>query len=800
LLPVQVVTPESGGGNVGTLANEQVSNYQESAWEKRKKKVSPGFSEQKGNVMCHQIYLRRNLIINLQLACLLGMFLCFFASAAKALPANPPPGPYHLDCRGAKVVGTDLRATCLDFFGKFRETHLNDYAKCTGSFTDANGKSHPRNIFDIDGELRCVVDLKKRPANERDPGSLFDIISISRQETKNGEETTSWRIDRPKVWDNHNPKTGEVEYPMITFKRGDFLLFNAGGCVQTGGTGSTWKSYLNPRGGSRETYYAGTVSLPGITLGQYQRLNEFVGHSQYIPLPQGADPNSQPKFVLQLGYQDNQLDDNGYYNHDDGNYDQCKNTGPAWVEVTVTSGAKVSGPILSRHSKPFDLVWDLNKDEDENGLPINPQWNYGGALEHQAGAQPHFIPICGAAFQPLPGGPFMVGPRSLDILHQICTSMSVDFDLHTTFFTCPSDPINGHLNFGIATFQGKIAYTGHSLSDEDWEWDLTPRNGAGLAGQDDTPTPGTTIHMEVDGDEVPFDSSDKTPFWNQDFNTTFASPDDLGLEGVAIGQLSLDGVHGAPPELHPLYAMAVLLSQNIPHGDELTQTWGFFLRNSGDEGYCSTNTWTWPDQTDFFIPLEWPERATGVTGHASDVVGWQGSPTVDVQVNPTQRFTYIHLGGAQKNAPYGVAGTFNVTYKVVGTPMPKKAATRTSPSVKRRSEETEEPDVKHLSSRIADPSVRARFVAEVNALPARKRRPTRTFHVDVSSAIRERKHVPGAASRGEVVRARPSPDSVKLAWDAAMLKILQTYQKDLKMEAPTRASQAPPPAAPLAPK
>jgi len=51
-----------------------------------------------------------------------------------------------------------------------------------------------------------------------------------------------------------------------------------------------------------------------------------------------------------------------------------------------------------------------------------------------------------------------------------------------------------------------------------------------------------------------------------------------------------------------------------------------------------------------------------------------------------------------------------------------------------------------------------------------------------------------------VVRARPSPDSVKLAWDAAMLKILQTYQKDLKMEAPTRASQAPPPAAPLAPK
>lgn len=749
-------------------------------------------------------FLSRNLGAGFQLACILGTIL-FFTTAAKALPATPPPGPYHQSCRDINANGTTLTANCQDFFGNFHKTDISGYAACTGSFKDVNGVNHPLAIEDIDGRLTCVISKGIRGRNEHDPGSVFDVISMPQHFTRGGQEETVWRIDRPQVWANR--PNGEVDYPMITFKPGDRLSFLPGGCVQTGGRGRTWKRYADPSGPNAETLYWGTVFLPGVTLGTFEKVGSVARQGWKIipPAPQGAHPAN----FLKLGYIDDELDDNGYYSHDNGTDDQCKNDGPAWLEITVLSGVKLSGPLWSPHSKPFDLVWDMAKDEDENGLPINPQWNF--AIENWQpkvdlahwnptvgqGAQPHFIPICGRAFPSKPIGQYEVDYGTLS---QICTSMSYDFDLRPAGgVLCGGDPFPGHMNFGIATFQGPItwdAYSGPWPNDNDWSFSLVPRNGAGLAGANDGPDPAAALHLEFDATEVPLPLF---PFWqnlltppipapdpNSAIGSVFAGPDWTGLEGVAIGVVGLDGVHGANTELHPLYAIAVRLQQTQQPG-VVQEKWAFFLRNFGDEGTCSEITWNW-DATDFFIPLEWPAGATGDVTNTSDVVRWEDKPTqggipVDIQVNKDQHFTLIHVGAPQGADEFGVGGTVTLSYKVAAGAKPRKSTARTAARKPARAPEaeTEAPD---LSTRIADQAVRAKFVAEVKALSPPTARPGISVHLDVPAAITVRKHIAGAASRGKLVRPRAVPNLAKRQRDLEMFKILQTYQKDLKIELP----------------
>jgi hypothetical protein len=112
-------------------------------------------------------------------------------------------------------------------------------------------------------------------------------------------------------------------YPGIQFFPGAHVFVDAGGCVQTGGHGKTWKRYVNPS--SDNGLYHGTMYIPGVTNGP-QELWTLVGRT-FVTTAGGA---------LLLGYQDDGYSDNGYYSHDDGTGDQCKNVGNAWVHLIIS--------------------------------------------------------------------------------------------------------------------------------------------------------------------------------------------------------------------------------------------------------------------------------------------------------------------------------------------------------------------------------------------------------------------------------------------------------------------------------
>jgi hypothetical protein len=147
-------------------------------------------------------------------------------------------------------------------------------------------------------------------------GDKFDIVSLEMQDAGH----TVWRISSPNVVQ----KT--TTYPSIAVVAGDSVQLFAGGCVQTGGHGFTWKRYVNPSGPKSDHYYHGMVGIPGMTTG-LERVQQF---GLDTPHPVTA---SGP---LTLGYEDDNYGDNGYWGHDNGTGDQCKNVSNAFVIVAIT--------------------------------------------------------------------------------------------------------------------------------------------------------------------------------------------------------------------------------------------------------------------------------------------------------------------------------------------------------------------------------------------------------------------------------------------------------------------------------
>jgi hypothetical protein len=153
----------------------------------------------------------------------------------------------------------------------------------------------------------------------------FDVIN----KQVDTSSQTVWRITQPNV------KQAVTSYPQIKFLPGDSVSITAAGCVQTGGHGSTWKRYVNPSGPNSDHLYHGKIWVPGINNGLI-RIKDFaafnVARQIPSPLPAGLNPND---LFLRLGYEDDGYGDNGYYSHDDGTENQCKNSVNAYVVISV---------------------------------------------------------------------------------------------------------------------------------------------------------------------------------------------------------------------------------------------------------------------------------------------------------------------------------------------------------------------------------------------------------------------------------------------------------------------------------
>jgi hypothetical protein len=391
--------------------------------------------------------------------------------------------------------------------------------------------------------------------------------------------TEVWRIDHPNV------SRRQTTYPAIQFRKGDLVTVFAGGCVQHGGLGQTWKRYVNPMSPERnpDSQYFGLISLPG--WGALRKLQDAVLAGGVAIL---ADPG--PDNALSLGYQDDGYGDNGYADHDDGWWQQCNDLPDAWVVIAIQHDCADSVAPACIRGRGLDIVADRR---DENGFAINPHWVWRAVT----GASPNPSDLCGWSNKI---GGFPVDGAAL------CSSQLTQRD---SKWVCvqggTAGGIAGHMNWIDApvTYKGWLWWEGH---DYYWDDDYT----LNVAALDDTG--GVSGSLFVSGQfnpQVEF-SSDETidrlggaPWWdlfhsavdNEDqiLHTANATPAGAprpadffpgGTEAVIIGQLGLDCAHSCGAELHPAWAVFVHVKDDL--NDD---TWAFFVRNWGNEGFCSEN-------------------------------------------------------------------------------------------------------------------------------------------------------------------------------------------------------------------
>lgn len=145
-----------------------------------------------------------------------------------------------------------------------------------------------------------------------------------------------FRIDKPDI------TRPEVPFPNIILNKLDTVKISAGGCVQTGGKGKTWKRYPVPADvnmtkkdflNAAVRLYIGSFTIQGFAL--KQRLSDYASKSYVMP-------EQVNHAIFKLGFSDDDYTDNGYWGRrgDDGTYNQCKGLGNAWVVVKINRAHK----------------------------------------------------------------------------------------------------------------------------------------------------------------------------------------------------------------------------------------------------------------------------------------------------------------------------------------------------------------------------------------------------------------------------------------------------------------------------
>ena len=163
-----------------------------------------------------------------------------------------------------------------------------------------------------------------------------------------------------------------------------------------------------------------------------------------------------------------------------------------------------------------------------------------------------------------------------------------------------ADAVQGHINWRSAEFSVGMAfwkgYSGSPFEDDDYNLFFVPSNGACLT-QGNSMVPGTherALDVEFSAAETIHRYS--APGWWRDLRyavergehgpaSHFVSRGQ-GLPAVLIGLVGIDTQHGGYAEIHPLFAMAIRIRRDSGTHEE---TWAYMIRNSGNEGYCSSS-------------------------------------------------------------------------------------------------------------------------------------------------------------------------------------------------------------------
>jgi hypothetical protein len=476
------------------------------------------------------------------------------------------------------------------------------------------------------------------------------------------------RIDQPPV------NRAEAPMPSVVFAGSDIVYVGGDGCVQTGShfwSGSTWKRYINPSGGGADHLYHGLVRIPGGSLAGTDVGNTLtrIEHVAGRPIQVLTDGSPTGDLQLHLGYEDDNYDDNNYSDHDDGTEDQCKTDGPnyggpAFVEITICRGISLAQCEAPASRFPFNV---RSSEFDPNGFLYNPHWSWQERPEISV-QRPLPAPNTSLCHEFTQAGPLLAlhwyaEPNLPDCTDQAgADTLNQPSDVSANNIICSGAPtpvgFSGHINWFAVTVKGHAGRISHD-TDDDWDFSFPyedstkgslyydhvgekPRQFLHAEFDSDETVDNfksdawTALHSAIDNresvsDELHYCQSRNPPVdcsaLQGQSNDAWALADKLFVgDAIITGLFGIDGEHGEKTELHPVYAFASNLCARgaIKNGrcdtpnDPSDDPWLMFVRNVGDEGFCSDGTWG-GGFDDYTFQLPWREGMQSVS------VNWEKS-------------------------------------------------------------------------------------------------------------------------------------------------------------------------------
>jgi hypothetical protein len=262
-------------------------------------------------------------------------------------------------------------------------------------------------------------------------------------------------------------------------------------------------------------------------------------------------------------------------------------------------------------------TWDAL---DENGVPLTPRWS----VQEGQGSAPLCLPdpedddVCGGfpkgggvpQGRPACNDMAVPEPPVGDVAHGVVCNLGRGFRKFA-----------GHLNYLPATYAGLIYFENHAWPDDDLDFEMLPLEPAGSgwrltrAGlttrrrmKDHLVTDAAlesalrnkgldyVLHVEAKAEET---VASFTQAWWEEFRRLGDEGEEgkekrkrmvSGRPAVVTGLLGLDAEHGAFTEIHPAHALAIQTECGEADPTEagaFVDTWAVFIRNSGNEGWCS---------------------------------------------------------------------------------------------------------------------------------------------------------------------------------------------------------------------
>jgi len=568
-------------------------------------------------------------------------------------------------------VGTVITALAITL--PVASVHASAQTSVTACESACTSTDNQCSRYRGDQYKQCVKQCQASCVPHRTPPTLLDPGCDNQKITGKIKCT----IVQPPVNQHETP------VPSVLFAPGDIVEISADGCVQTGGAGSTWKRYVNPSGPNSSSLYHGMIRIPTGT--PNSALVEIRTLMSQRLLVTGSKDIPASQMMLHLGYQDDDYSDNGYNDHDDGTEDQCKigtglDGGPAHITLTIYRGVPPD-PVQSGFA--FDV---MSSTFDPNGLPFNPAWSWqlrpGNRDKIPDTGMCHNFSV--REWSTIPPNPdAIMSPYFADCTDQADES-TVDQATGVNEALCDTysipylgDTFPGHVNWFPVTVEGDGGWITLG-DDDDYTFSYTRDDGSCLLCVNNR----DFIHVEFDSDETVDHFS--TTEWNQlhkavdDFMSAAGVvkyceerggsgcgpsqvqeaqhqvdilPEFFQGHTILTGMFGLDGEHGLKSELHPLFAVA--LRRDKIDNSQNDEGWLMFVRNQGDEGFCSSHIWGLGLE-DYTFRLPWRPGmlAVNVDRNKTQFEGTDGTsgPVVRALPPPSKQagvYVTFHLGPAQ---------------------------------------------------------------------------------------------------------------------------------------------------------